>query len=222
MNNNQDSNDIRNKVKLTQAEQLYTIKDESDRPIDFEQANGRELFNHYRHSMTNYDQVLDNIRAEDGKVTGWQQKQAAVGAAEKILEKYRDEHIKVVRDSQTKGSLLTMLFRKAGVGTASALASFLDSCSSKVKEVAKLEDSQRALRIWNDNYRVQQVLVKKLLLSEKISQDVIDKVNAVYGTRSVNKAVEMGADLFNLEKSEILKLIKSSVRYTKLKTEKTS
>jgi hypothetical protein len=36
MKNNQNANDIRDKVKLTQAKQLYTIKDESDQLIDFE------------------------------------------------------------------------------------------------------------------------------------------------------------------------------------------
>jgi hypothetical protein len=222
VNNNQDSNDIRNKVELMQPEQLYQIKDESDQLIDFEKANGRQLFNHYRHRMTNYDRVLDEIRAKQGNVTGWQQKQAAVGAAEKILEKYRDEHTKVIKDSLTKGNLLKTLFKKAGVGTASALSSLLDTWSNKIKDIAKLENSQQSLRTWNDTYRVQQKLVKKLLVSEKVSQDVIDKVDALYGTRSVNKAVELGSNLFNLEKSEILKFIKSAVRYTKLDTEKTS
>jgi hypothetical protein len=42
-------------------------------------------------------------------------------------------------------------------------------------------------------------------------------VNAVYGTRSVNKAVELGMSLFQWEKSEVLKLVKGSIRYIKLK-----
>jgi DNA repair ATPase RecN len=112
--------------------------------------------------------------------------------------------------------------QKAGVGTASALSNFLDSWSAKIKDIAKLENSQRTLQSWNDTYRVQRELVKKLLVSEGISEEVIAKVNAIYSTRSVNKAVEMGSDLFNLEKSEILKFIKSAVRYTKLKAGETS
>lgn len=208
--------DIRNQIKLTNGEQFYQIKDGNGQTIDFELAQGRQLFNHYRHSMTNYDQVLDDIRTQRGHVSGWEQKQASVGATEQILEKYRDEHVKVIKDSQKKGRVLKTLMQKAGVGTASALANLLDSWSEKIKEVGKLENSQRTLQSWNDTYRVQRELVKKLLISEGTSKEVVDKVNAIYGTRSVGKAVELGSDLFNLEKSEILKFIKSAVRYIKL------
>ncbi len=34
------------KVKLTKPENLYQIKDENGQIIDFEKANGRQLFNH--------------------------------------------------------------------------------------------------------------------------------------------------------------------------------
>ncbi|WP_414544910.1 hypothetical protein [Nostoc sp. CCY0012] len=213
---NSDQSDLRKEIKLTNAEQLYHIKDESGQPIAYEEADGRQLFNHYRHNLTNYDQVLDNIRSEQGHVTGRQEKKASVAAAEQVLEKYRDEHIKVIKDSQRKGNLLKTIMQKAGVGTASAVVSFLDSCSDKIKELSKLENSQRTLQAWNDTYRVQRELVRKLLIQEGVSPDTINKVNKIYSTRSVKKAVELGSQLLNLEKSEILTLIKSAVRYTKL------
>jgi hypothetical protein len=208
--------DIRKQVKIIEADQLYQIRDENGQLIDYDKADGRELFNHYRHSMTNYDQVLDDTRDQQGYVTGWQAKKASVGAAEQVLEKYRDEHVKVILDSQKKGQFLKNLMTKAGVGTASALSTFLDSCSDKIKDIAKLENSQRALQTWNDTYRVQRELVRKILADEKVSKEAIAKVNAVYGTRSVNKAVELGSELFKLEKSEILKLVKTAIRYTNL------
>jgi hypothetical protein len=213
---NSDQSDLRQEIKLTNIEQLYQIKDESGQPIAYEEADGQQLFNHYRHNLTNYDQVLDNVRAEQGYLTGRQEKKASVAAAEQVLEKYRDEHIKVIKDSQKKGNLLKTIMQKAGVGTASAVVTFLDSCSEKIKEVSKLENSQRTLQTWNDTYRVQRELVKKLLIDEGVSPDTISKVNKIYSTRSVNKAVELGSKLFNLEKSEILTLVKSAVRYTKL------
>jgi hypothetical protein len=213
---NSDQSDLRKEIKLTNAEQLYHIKDESGQPIAYEEADGRQLFNHYRHNLTNYDQVLDNIRSEQGHVTGRQEKKASVAAAEQVLEKYRDEHIKVIKDSQRKGNLLKIIMQKAGVGTASAVVSFLDSCSDKIKQLSKLENSQRTLQAWNDTYRVQRELVRKLLIQEGVSPDTINKVNKIYSTRSVKKAVELGSQLLNLEKSEILTLIKSAVRYTKL------
>jgi hypothetical protein len=215
VSNNSDS-DIHGQIKLTSVEQLYQIKDENGQLIDYEEASGRQLFNHYRHNLTNYDQVLNTVRAKQGYLTGRQEKKAAVGAAEQVLEKYRDEHVKVIKDSQTKGQWLKTLMQKTGVSTASALVNFLDSCSDKLKELNKLENSQRTLQVWNDTYRVQRELVKKLLVEEGVSEDTIQKVNAIYSTRSVNKAVEFAENLFNLEKSEILALIKSAVRYTKL------
>jgi hypothetical protein len=213
---NSDQSDLRQEIKLTNIEQLYQIKDESGQPIAYEEADGRQLFNHYRHNLTNYDQVLDDIRVEQGYLTGRQEKKASVAAAEQVLEKYRDEHIKVIKDSQKKGNLLKTIMQKAGVGTASAVVTFLDSCSEKIKEVSKLENSQRTLQTWNDTYRVQRELVKKLLIDEGVSPDTISKVNKIYSTRSVNKGVELGSKLFNLEKSEILTLVKSAIRYTKL------
>jgi hypothetical protein len=208
--------EIRNLIELTYPEKLYEIRDENGQPIGFEAADGRQLFNHYRHRMTTYDRVLDNTRAQQGRVTAWQQKQAAVGAAEQILEHYRDEHVKVIQDSQKKGQILKTLLQKAGVGTVSALTNLLDSCSDKLKDIGKLENSQRALQTWNDTYRVQRDLVKEILQREGLSPDVLAKVNAIYSTRSVNKAVERGSDLLNLEKSEILKLVKTAIRYAKL------
>ena len=212
LSNNEDSK-IREQVKLTKPEQLYQIKDDKGQIIDFEQANGHQIFNHYRHNMTNYDQVLDSIRTEQGYVTGRQEKKAVIGAAEQVLKLYRDEHAKVIQNSQRQNSFLKTLMQKAGVGTASALSNILDACSNRIKDIAKLENSQRSLQFWNDTYRVQRELVKKILIDEEVSEEVIKKVNAIYKTRSVNKAVAIGSELFNLEKSEILKLIKSVVRY---------
>lgn len=218
MPDSQDS-DIRKQVQITNIEQFYQIKDENGEVIDYEQANGRELFNHYRHSMTNYDQVLDKVRTQQGYVTGRQEKKATSGAAEQVLQKYRDEHVKVIKDSQKKGHILKNLMQKAGVSTASALTNFLDTCSDKIKEVSKLQNSQRTLQTWNDTYRVQREIVKKLLIEENVSPETIAKVDEVYSTRSVNKAVDVASGLLALEKSEILKLIKTAVRYAKSQPE---
>jgi hypothetical protein len=53
------------------------------------------------------------------------------------------------------------------------------------------------------------------MIHEGVSKETIDKVNKIYGTRSVNKAVELASNLFNLEKSEILNFLKSAIRYSK-------
>jgi hypothetical protein len=41
--------------------------------------------------MTNYDEILDKIRQEQGYVSGKQEKEAVIGTAEKVLEQYRNE-----------------------------------------------------------------------------------------------------------------------------------
>lgn len=219
--NKQKNQEIRKNIRLINPEQMYQIRDSDGNIIDLEQANGRELFNHYRHNMTNYDEVLDNMRYEqEGYLSKNQEKQATVGAAEQVFQLYRDEHIKVVRDAQHKGNIIKQLLQKAGVATAVALTHKLDAWSEKIKQISHLENSQRSLQTWNDTYRVQRELVKELLKQQDVSQDVIKQINQIYGTRSVNKAVEIGCNLFNWEESEILKLIKSAVRYSNIKTEK--
>ena len=211
-----EKSDLRDEIKSTNPENLYQIKDSDDRVIDFEQANGRQLFNHYRHNMTNYDEVLDDIREQQGHVKGYQQKKAVMGAAEQVLAEYHKEHIKVVQDSQNKGNILKQLFRKAKVGTASALVNLLDDWSEQIKKVGSLENSQRSLRVWNDTYRVQQKLVKKLIEEADIDPKVKADIKVIYSARSVNKAVEKACGIFDLEKSEIIKLVKTSIRYSKL------
>jgi len=72
------------------------------------------------------------------------------------------------------------------------------------------------LRTWNDTYRVQKKLVEKLLKDEDIDPEVAAKIKAIYSTRSVNKAIEKGCNIFDLERSEILRVVKSAIRYAKL------
>jgi len=210
---------LRDRVEVTHPEKLYSIQDSDGSQIPYDLANGRQLFNHYRHRMTNYDQVLDDLRAEQqGNITGRQEKQIAIAAAEHILEEYRNEHVKVIQDSQKKGQFIKGLFQRFGVGTASALTQMLDSWSEKIKEISHLESSQRSLQTWNDIYRVQKVLVLNLLDQEDVSDEVRAKVAQLYGTRSTRNAVTLGANLLNLEESEILKFLKrkDAIRYTKL------
>lgn len=210
------NNNPRKKIKLTNPENLYQIKDQNGQIIDYEEANGRDLFNHYRHNMTNYDDVLDEIREEQGYVKGYQQKKAVIGAAEQVLEKYHEEHIKVIQDSQKTNNALRKIFNKTKVGTTSALSNLLDNWSEQIKKVGNLENSQRSLQSWNDTYRVQRELVKKLLKEANIDPNIEAKIKAIYSTRSVNKAIEKGSNIFDLEKSEILKLVKTAIRYSKL------
>jgi hypothetical protein len=223
----QDNSDVRDKIELTDPLKLYEIKNEAGHITDYENASGRQLFNHYRHNMTNYDQVLDNIHDEQGYVQWSQQKQASVGAAEKILELYRDEHVKVIKDSQNKGNFIRSLMNRLQVTTTTALVNVLDSWAVRLTELSSkigenedhidfLKDSQGAYHRWNNTYRVQKFMVLKMLEVDGVDKPTIAKIEQIYGTKSVNRAVELAQQLFDLEESEILKyFIKPAVRELK-------
>lgn len=228
----QDNSDIRDQIELTDPLKLYEIKNEAGQVIGYENASGRQLFNHYRHNMTNYDQVLDDIHAGQGYVQWSQQKQANVGAAEKILELYRDEHVKVIKDSQQKGKFIKSLMQKLQVTTTTALVNLLDGWAAKLTELSAkigesedhidfLKNSQGSYHRWNNTYRVQKFMVLKMLEIDHIDMQTIAKVEQIYGTKSVNQSIELANKLFDFEESEIVKyFIKPAIRELKMFTPK--
>ncbi|WP_299411570.1 hypothetical protein [Acaryochloris sp. IP29b_bin.148] len=207
---------IKSMVELKRPDLLYQIKDEYGDVLDFSSASGRELLNHLRHNVTNYDDVLQEIEHNQGSMSGRQLKHATNAATELVLALYRDEHVRVIQVAQDRGNVLRNLMKKVGVSSASALSNLLDSWSEKLKTVAKLENSQRSLQQWNDTYRVQRTLVKKVLEHEGVDPSIRTKVDQIYSTRSVNKAIAIGESLLDWEQSEILKLVKKAIRYKHL------
>jgi hypothetical protein len=209
---------IKSMVRIIRPDLLYEIRNEYGEVLDFSSASGRELLNHLRHSVTNYDDILQQIKVglNLDYVPSFYVKHATNAATELVLALYRDEHVKVIQVAQKRGNILRNLMQKAGVQSASALANLLDNLSEKLKTIAKLENSQRSLQQWNDTYRVQRALVKIVLEQAEIEPVVQDKINQIYKTRSVNRAIAMGASLLDWEQSEILKLVRTAIRYKKL------
>lgn len=225
MNSSANENaEIRNKIQLENPEELYQIKDEYGNIIDYDQASGRQLFNHYRHGMTNYDEVLDDIREDQGHVKWSQQKAANTGAAEQVLELYRNEHVKVIQDSQQKGNFIKTLMVKFQVTTTTALVNTLDTLANNITElsnkisqnedhIAFLNSSQGSYHHWNNTYRVQKFMVLETLRQDGIQKETIKKVEVIYKTKSVNKAIDLAYQLFDFEESEILKyFLKPAIR----------
>jgi hypothetical protein len=58
---------IKSMVKIVRPELLYQIRTEYGDNLDFSSASGRELLNHLRHNVTNYDDVLEQIRIGIGE-----------------------------------------------------------------------------------------------------------------------------------------------------------
>ena len=167
------------------------------------------------HNATNYDEIVKQatqasiqIDIELVKQELWKR------AASLVNEHIREEYNKVIEHSTKQKKTLKDILNRFGVGTVVALTAKLDAFSDKLKDMARLENSQQSLRIWNDTYRVQREIVKEILNCNGVSSEVQQQVKAVYGTRSSNKAIEIGGSLLNYEESEILKLVKSAIRYT--------
>lgn len=57
---------------------------------------------------------------------------------------------------------------------------------------------------------------QKVLEHEGVDPSIRTKVNQIYSTRSVNKAISIGESLLDWEQSEILKLVKKAIRYKHL------
>lgn len=203
-------------VELTRPDLLYQVTNEYGDLLDFSSASGRDLLNHLRHKVTNYDDVLEAIEHQQGSISGRQVKHATNAATELVLALYRDEHVRVIQVAQDRGNVIRNLMQRVGVSSATALSNLLDTWSERLKTVAQLENSQRSLQQWNDTYRVQRTLVKKILEQEGVEPSIRTKVDQIYSTRSVNKAISMGESLLDWEQSEILKLVKKAIRYKNL------
>lgn len=207
---------IKSMVELTRPDLFYQVTNEYGDLLDFSSASGRDLLNHLRHRVTNYDDVLEAIERQQGSISGRQVKHATNAATELVLALYRDEHVRVIQVAQDRGNVIRNLMQRVGVSSATALSNLLDTWSERLKTVAKLENSQRKLQQWNDTYRVQRTLVKKILEQEGVEPSIRTKVDQIYSTRSVNKAISMGESLLDWEQSEILKLVKKAIRYKNL------
>lgn len=191
-------------IKISKPQHLYNYGNESD----------PDFLVRCIHNATNYDEIVaqatqENIQIDIELVKQELWKRAASLVNEHIGEEYK----KVIKHSTKQEKTLKNILNRFSVGTVVALTARLDAFSDKLKDMARLENSQQSLRIWNDTYRVQREIVKEILKRNGVSSEIEQQVNQVYSTRSSNKAIELGGSLLNYEKSEILKLVKSAIRY---------
>lgn len=212
-------NDIRALIEVSRPDLIYSIRDELGRGINFEDAEGWELLNHYRHNATNYDRVCKRIKRNQGFIDDIQIRYCGEAAAEAVLELIRTEHTEVTRKARDQQKTLGKIFQAAGVSSIKKICDILDGVSENLKTIAKLENSQRSLQTWNDAYRGQKALTLKLLEMEDIDSEVIKKVKRIYSARSSNKLVPIWQKLTDWEASETIKLLKKAdaFLYTKIK-----
>lgn len=176
--------------------------------LDFEEATGTELFTHYRHSLTNYDEVWKRVdREETEGISDRQLVWCKQAAAEVVVAYFRDEFNHQQKLARANQSFIRQLFKEAGVNKAKELMEFV---SKAVHRITSFQNH-------NDNYRTQKVLVLELLKIENTALETIEKVEHVFAQRGYNKTVQTWQKLTNWESSEVLNLLKRSSTTRRIK-----
>ncbi|MBE9175130.1 hypothetical protein IQ225_07070 [Synechocystis salina LEGE 06155] len=212
------------KVRIVAPERIYEV-DFSD------EANRDSMIHELRCGITNCQEVIQEFIDKYEAIEPEEERFILLEADKQIISLYDREHKEVIdslKSSYRESRNFIALYRKQflqlkqfffewKIDGIESLSNLLVEWSEKIKEIVSLKNSQQSFRNWNDTYRVQQKIVIQLLINEAIDPEVIDKVNKIYKTKSVNKAVDIGCDFLNLEKSEIIKMVKTVVHHTKLK-----
>ena len=197
------THEITNAIKLTDIENFYNVRDKFGNYIDREKATPLQLARHLRHNCTNYDKILDKIRKSNGKVTGYDRKYALVGVLQQVSKKLNDDALNAKAYHTVEIKALENLVKKQQ----------FDLHKEYAPTIEYLSRSQKSLQVANDTYRAQRELIKKLINESNVSDEIKSQVKAIYSTRSVDKAIEKCVGIFDLEKSELLQLIKRVIRY---------
>jgi len=194
---------IVNSIKLIDTDNFYNIRDEFGNYINRKNATPEQLTNHWRHNCTNYDEVLDDIRDTKGFISGHDIKCVTRGVLQQVGKKLNNDALKAKADYTTEVKALESLVKKQQ----------FDSQKEYAPTIKYLSRSKKSLQVANDTYRAQRELIKKLINESNVSDEIKSQVEAIYSTRSVDKAIEKCVGIFDLEKSELLQLIKRVIRY---------
>jgi hypothetical protein len=125
--------------------------------------------------------------------------------------------IELIADSNNDPKTITEVAKRWRVLGFKLIADWLDNLSEKIKKIAHLENSQASLRYWNDMYRIQQSLALKLLEKEGIDSTISSKIAKIYGIKSIGKTIEYGKKFLDMERSVVLKWLKSLQKGDKIK-----
>jgi hypothetical protein len=212
------------KVRIIAPERIYEV-DLSD------EVNRDSIIHELRCGITNCQEIIQEFIKKYETIEPEEERFILLEADKQIISLYDREHKEVIDklgNSYKESKNFIISYRKHflefkrilfewNIDGIESLSNLLSEWSEKIKEIVSLKNSQQSFRNWNDTYRVQQKIVIQLLIDEKIDPELIDKINKIYKTKSVNKAIDVGCDFLNLEKSEIIRMVKTVVHHTKLK-----
>ena len=162
---------LRRAVKLTKPELLARVPDD---------YTPRAVFNYLRHNATNYDELLEQHQRQYGRVTSDENKALVKGAADAVIQAFRDENIELIQGVANTpfAKFARSLANLFGLGSDVNLAMIYDATK-------KLKQSQVMYKSWNERYRRQRDLVLKAV--EAASPEVREQVQAIYKANSKAK-----------------------------------
>jgi len=90
--------------------------------------------------------------------------------------------------------------------------------SERLKEIEALKNSQRSLQQYNDSYRVQRELIIQLLKVRNVDPEIIAEVEVLSDrtSRSISKHIERFQNMVGWPRSQVVKLIRKYVKYSKI------
>ena len=166
---------LRSAVRLVKPELLAQV------PSDY---NARQAFNFLRHRATNYDELLDQHRAQYGNVTPAENKALTQGAADVVIQAFRAENVELIQGKANTpfAKFARSIARLLGLDEGVDLAMIHDATK-------KLKQSQVMYKSWNERYRRQRDLILKVV--EAASPEIREQVEAVYKANSKAKLDEL-------------------------------
>jgi hypothetical protein len=82
-------------------------------------------------------------------------------------------------------------------------------------ELKQLRSSQSSLRTANDRYRLQKIMVQIYLKQANLDPKILAQVDKIYQLSSIRSAPSLASSFLNFDRSQILKLLRQVVVYSK-------
>lgn len=225
-------NNIRRIVRIACAPLLYKIlvekrdsaneliRDERGQKIleeiPLKNATSAQIFNHYRHNVTNYDEAIAIIKKnQDGYITDKQVKWCSAAAAEVVMAVLRTEHEITLEKYFELESDFQDIIKAAGTNNLYDIIQLIKrSVGNAVettlqKTLIKANHSRNSYRNENNLQRCKLYLIKDVVNHEDDIYVMRKQVNIVLKQRGIHKLAEAWSNLTNWERSEVMNLFKS-------------
>ena len=183
--------------------------------IPLKDATSAQIFNHYRHNVTNYDEVIDLVKiAQNGYISDKQVKWCSAAAAEVVMAVLRTEHEITLEKYFELESDFGDIIQAAGTNNLHDIIELIKKSVSNAvestlqKSLIRANHSRNSYRNENNLQRCKLYLIDDTVNHEDDINIIRERVNTVLKQRGTNKLAEAWAKLTDWESSEIIELFK--------------